>query len=169
MSSAFDDPEVLVAMGSRVSMLGRDIRRSAWRHYTGRVFATVASLALGLRVYDTQCGAKLFRNVPAVRQVFAKSFASSWAFDVEILARLLQHERAAGIPPVTQVVVEVPLKSWTDIAGSKIGVVESLVAGSQLFLLWWRYRRGKAPAQNCGDVRRTSAHLQGASGQSLAS
>ena len=140
MATAFDDPEVLVVLASRVAMLGRDIRRSPWRHYTGRVFATLASLVLGLQVYDTQCGAKLFRNKEPIRQLFERSFLSSWAFDVEILARLVQLERARKIPPVTRVVAEVPLRRWTDVRGSKIGLVGSLIAATQLLLVGWRYR-----------------------------
>ena len=141
MAEVFEDSEVLAVLASRVAMLGRDIRRSAWRHYTGRVFATGASLLLGLRVYDTQCGAKLFRNTDAVRSVFDERFMSSWAFDVEILARLLRLQRLGRIAPVERVVVEVPLRRWTDVRGSKIGLTDSVVAGAQLLAMWWRYRR----------------------------
>ena len=141
MSGRLADPEVLVVLGSRVALLGRDIRRSARRHYAGRVFATVASLVLGLRVYDTQCGAKLFRTTPAVRDVFDRPFLSSWAFDVEVLARLVRLERRGAFPPVSRVVVEVPLRRWADVRGSKIGILDSLTAAAQLLVIWWRYRR----------------------------
>lgn len=136
----FDDPDILMVMASRVAMLGRAIERSTWRHYTGRFFATFASLLLGLRVYDTQCGAKLFRRTDAVREVFDRPFMSSWAFDVEILARLLRLERDQKIPAVTRAVVEVPLRQWTDVRGSKIGFTDSVIATSQLLIMWWRYR-----------------------------
>jgi len=140
MAAAFEDEDVLVVLASRVAMLGREIERSAWRHYAGRVFATLASLSLGLRVYDTQCGAKLFRNTEPVRRVFDQEFISPWAFDVEILARLQRLERERRIPPVTRVVVEVPLRRWTAVRGSKIGLGHSIRATTQLLRMWWRYR-----------------------------
>ena len=80
-------PEVNIVLGSRVRLLGRNIERRAARHYLGRIFATCVSLVLDLPVYDTQCGAKLFRVTPEIQQVFQEPFSSRWIFDVELLAR----------------------------------------------------------------------------------
>jgi hypothetical protein len=108
-----------VVLGSRVALLGADIHRTASRHYLGRVFASVASLVLDARVYDTQCGAKLFRRSPALEAALAVPFLSRWAFDVELLGRLLAG--APGVPGVaTSEVVEVPLRTWRDVPGSKL-------------------------------------------------
>lgn len=138
--AAFDDREVVAAVGSRVALLGRDIRRSPWRHYTGRVFATIASLVLGVVVYDTQCGAKVFRNTLPVQRLFEHSFLSAWAFDVEILARLIKLAEAHRIAPVTRAVVEIPLHRWIDVPGSKINLANSILATSQLLRIGWHYR-----------------------------
>ena len=108
-----------VVMGARVALLGVDIHRQAARHYLGRVFASVASLVFKTRVYDTQCGAKLFRRSPALEAALEAPFLSRWAFDVELLGRLL-----AGTPDTpglsTSDVVEVPLRAWKDVPGSKL-------------------------------------------------
>src|SRR5262245_26496083 len=47
-------PEVEFVLGSRVMLMGRDVRRKATRHYLGRVFTTAVSHAPDLPVYDTQ-------------------------------------------------------------------------------------------------------------------
>ena len=109
-----------VVIGSRIKLMGRDIQRKATRHYLGRIFATSASLALNLPVYDTQCGAKLFRNTQAFRQSIAEPFIVGWIFDVELLARLELAERELNRRSLRQTMIESPLMKWKDAQGSKI-------------------------------------------------
>jgi len=143
--TAFDQileqrPHMQVVMGSRVKLLGRQIERRAARHYAGRIFATFASLTLDLPVYDTQCGAKLFRNSRGTRYAFQRPFLSRWLFDVEILARLGQLGRRRGRYDTQQCVYERPLPAWRDVAGSKIRLVDWLTAVWELVRIGWRYR-----------------------------
>lgn len=132
---AIGDPNVDVVLGSRVLMLGRSIARSPARHYLGRVFATAASLALGLPVYDTQCGAKLFRRSPALVRAVSTPFHARWAFDVELLSRLLR----GGLE--VDRVVEVPLLAWRDVKGSKVTAAGSAKAVADLAWIAVRHRR----------------------------
>lgn len=125
-----------MVIGSRVRLLGRTIRRRAFRHYAGRVFATLASLALGLPVYDTQCGAKLFRNTPELRVVFRRPFRTRWIFDVEIFARLLLLERFSNGASVAQTTVEHPLEEWSDVPGSKVRASHFAAAAFELLVIW---------------------------------
>ena len=88
MVAALDrSPDLVCALGSRVRLLGYEIERKAVRHYAGRVFGTLASFTLGIPVYDTQCGAKLFRSTEETRALFEKEFLAGWTFDVEVFAR----------------------------------------------------------------------------------
>jgi len=106
-----------MVFGARVRLLGRDISRLPSRHYFGRVGATLISSSLGLAVYDTQCGAKLFRVSPTLRAVFATPFLSRWIFDVEIIARFVQ---LCGRDRVAQALYEYPVTQWHDVKGSKV-------------------------------------------------
>lgn len=112
-----------IVMGSRVKLLGRRIERKPVRHYLGRIFATCASFLLRLPVYDTQCGAKMFRNLPSIRRAFATPFGVDWIFDVELLGRLLLLERTQQGPSVEKTTVEYPLDEWTDVPGSKVRAI----------------------------------------------
>lgn len=111
--------EAGVVLAARVALLGREIHRSGVRHYLGRAFATAASLVLRLPVYDTQCGAKVFEVSPALEAALEEPFCASWAFDVELLGRLLVGWRAAPPLPVERF-VEVPLHRWRDVPGSHL-------------------------------------------------
>jgi len=131
-------PELVAVTGARIRRLGADIRRDARRHYLGRIFATLASLTLGLPVYDTQCGAKMFRAGDLVRSMFAKPFASHWIFDVEILGRLVA---AIGDPgKAATMVYEYPLPQWRDVAGSKLSASDMLTAFGDLLRIRRLYR-----------------------------
>jgi glycosyltransferase involved in cell wall biosynthesis len=133
-------PDVDIVMGARVALLGRQIQRVAWRHYLGRAFATAASLTLGLAVYDTQCGAKVFRVSDALRQAFAEPFTSKWVFDVELLSRYIGARGQAGIESR---IYELPLRAWTDVPGSKVKAVDGLRALQDLIRIRASSRTGR--------------------------
>ncbi len=127
----FRDGDNVVLLAARVSLLGREINRNATRHYLGRAFASIASAILTIKIYDTQCGAKLFRVTPALRAALDEPFLSRWIFDVELLGRL-----AVGTPGVPGVnisqVVEEPLMAWRDIPGSKLRPGHGVTAAGDL-------------------------------------
>ena len=110
---------VSVATGARVALIGRDIRRRASRHYLGRIFATFASAILETPFYDTQCGAKFFRASPLLAAALEAPFRSRWAFDVELLGRLLVGTKEHA-PLARRDFREVPLHRWEDVGGSKL-------------------------------------------------
>lgn len=129
-----------VALGARIARLGAHIDRKASRHYLGRVFATGASLVLGLAVYDTQCGAKVFRDTPALRHALSQPFSSRWSFDVELIGRL--GAGGPGAPAITRdEMIEVPLRTWIDVGGSKMSLRGALEAGADLMALGARVAR----------------------------
>ena len=131
-------PEVEMVFGSRVKLLGRQVERRATRHYLGRVFATIVSGMLRMPIYDTQCGAKLFRASPQLRQVLADPFLSKWVFDVEILARYLNlYERDTN--RLGRAIYEYPLEQWVDVRGSKVRAVDFATALIDIVKVKLRY------------------------------
>jgi glycosyltransferase involved in cell wall biosynthesis len=121
-----------LVMGSRVKLLGKQIERQALRHYLGRIFATFASLVLKLAVYDTQCGAKIFRVNHDTAAYFERPFHSRWVFDVELIARMIGKRQE---PPVPQRIYELSLNEWRDVAGSKVRPKDFFVAFYELLYI----------------------------------
>ena len=104
-----------VILGSRVFLLGHNIKRSRRRFLLGRAYAKVTSFLLKLPVHDTQCGAKIIVNFKGLEDCLKQSFQSSWLFDVELINRLIY---VGKLTPND--FFEEPLLEWTDVAGSKI-------------------------------------------------
>lgn len=122
--------ECKAVIGSRIAMVGTNIQRSVFRHYSGRAFATLVSLILGQQIYDTQCGAKVFKADNEVKRAFSQPFLSRWAFDVEVIGRLLRMERSKKN---NSLIIEMPLISWMEVPGSKLGLVSRLRTVLELF------------------------------------
>lgn len=135
--------------GSRVRLMGRTIERRPLRHYLGRVFATAASMVLGLPVYDTQCGAKAFRVTRELGMVLDQPFRSKWIFDVELLARfkgVLQADTNSRLR-------EYPLHAWRDIGGSKLTFQDFPRAAIDLFFIWKQLNEGQKKWEGAVDGR----------------
>lgn len=136
-------PNVSIVMGARVKLLGRDVHRSAGRHYIGRLFATAVSFILRMPVYDTQCGAKLLRASGEIRRILEDPFITRWIFDVELLARFALGRGGLGLPEVEDAVYELPLDTWHDVAGTRIRLRDFIRAPLDILRIWWTYGRDR--------------------------
>lgn len=114
-----NDKNINAVIGSRIYKLGSNIQRKSFRHILGRIVTSILSFGPlnGIGVYDSQCGAKLFKN-EICQTIFSSSFKTKWLFDVELLKRMNQ------IRPVSESVYEFPLKKWIHKDGSKIKLLD---------------------------------------------
>lgn len=129
--------DVSLVLGSRIKLLGYDVRQLAIRHYFGRVYATLASsFVLDLPIYDTQCGAKIFRNSDEIRKAFIRPWRVNWSFDVELLGRLDIMKRAQNLPLLSASAVEYPLEKWIHRPGSKVKPVHFFIGIMELIRLY---------------------------------
>jgi glycosyltransferase involved in cell wall biosynthesis len=112
----FFNKEINFCFGSRILKVGSVIQRKMHRFLIGRIIATFISEILSLKVYDTQCGCKLFtKNLSS--QLFTDPFISKWLFDVEIFFRMME---LYGKEKAITKMLEVPLNKWTDRGESKV-------------------------------------------------
>jgi glycosyltransferase involved in cell wall biosynthesis len=101
-----------VLIGSRVAKLGRNVERTLYRHVSGRIFATIATLLSGLHVYDSQCGLKFIR-ASVFQEIAPFITAERFSFDME----LLMLAAAAG-----HRIEEFPI-DWRHVSGGKVSVL----------------------------------------------
>lgn len=120
--------------GIRLSKLGTPVERVWLRHLLGRIFATAISNMLKVAVYDTQCGAKMFRRELS-ETLFSETFVSKWFFDVELLWRYrLKKGTLDGV-------LELPVSRWKHEAGSKLKLRDFIRTPIELWRIWNHYRR----------------------------
>ncbi|MCA9215959.1 MAG: glycosyltransferase family 2 protein [Planctomycetales bacterium] len=102
-------------------------QRKFTRWIMGRVFSGCISILLRKRIYDSQCGFKMFEGSTA-KHLFAQIDEQRFAFDVEIMALAMQ----ANLRWAT---VEV---EWAEIPGGNVRVIRD---GLQMLLALQRIRK----------------------------
>ena len=129
--------EIVFSFGSRIRKIGSTIDRENSRFLIGRVVATFISNILDIKVYDTQCGSKLFTREIS-EKLFEKEFISKWLFDVELFYRMIHlFEREKAIIKM----VEVPLKLWVEKGDSKVKFTYGFKLWFDLFEIQRKYKK----------------------------
>ncbi len=95
-------------------------------------------MTLGLAIYDTQCGAKIFRVSPELASILKGRFLSRWVFDVEILARYIAFYQGS-VSYLRDSIYEFPLPRWSDVDGSKVRPGDFFKAAIDLFRIYRTY------------------------------
>ncbi|MCA1807989.1 MAG: dolichyl-phosphate beta-glucosyltransferase [Kiritimatiellia bacterium] len=104
---------------------GADVapRQPLTRRVASRLFNLVVRILFGLRLSDTQCGAKILRR-EAANRVLPHLGTTRWVFDVDLLYQLQRHGFC---------IVEVPTV-WHDVSGSRLNIPRALVEASVALL-----------------------------------
>ncbi len=76
------------------------VRQPIRRRVLGRAYNIIVNLLFGLRIKDTQCGAKVFTK-DAIRSIMHEVGTKGYSFDVEILWRLRRRRFKIKEHPVT--------------------------------------------------------------------
>jgi len=129
--------EIIFSFGSRIRKIGSTIERENSRFLIGRVIATFISNILDIKVYDTQCGSKLFKREIS-EELFQKEFISKWLFDVEIFYRMIH---IYGRKKAVEKMREIPLKLWVEKGDSKVKLTYGFKLWFDLFKISREYKK----------------------------
>ncbi len=122
---------------SRILKIGSIVDRKFSRFLSGRVIASFISNILDIKVYDTQCGCKLFTKEIATL-AFREPFISKWLFDVEIFSRIITHY---GKPEALELMDEIPVKRWIDKGDSKVKLSYFFRLWVDLYRIWQSHQQ----------------------------
>ena len=129
--------EIVFSFGSRIRKIGSTIERENSRFLIGRIVATFISNILDIKVYDTQCGSKLFTKEIS-EQLFDKEFISRWLFDVEIFYRMIL---LFGREKTNKKMLEIPLKLWVEKGDSKVKFTYGFKLWFDLYTISRKYKK----------------------------
>lgn len=101
-------------------------KQKTTRIIASRVFNTLVRILFGLKIHDTQCGAKLFKKI-AIKNILPKLDITRWAFDVDLLLQLKNQKYK---------IKEYPTK-WEDSLGSVLKMHKAI---PEMFLSLGRLR-----------------------------
>lgn len=134
------NPEAHAVVGSRQRLAGTQLKRSMFRQLAGQVVRVIIQRFIQLPIRDTQCGAKFFRSSLA-EEIFREPFISRWLFDIELFRRM---QLIAPDTYLQQHVVEMPLRRWHDVAGSKLSIKDGVRIMRELQRIKTHYSHAKA-------------------------
>jgi len=132
--------DIIFCFGSRINRIGSVIDRKKSRFIIGRLIATIISQILSLKVYDTQCGCKLFTKNLSI-EIFTNPFLSKWLFDVELFFRIINKY---GKDESLTKMIEIPLLKWTERGDSKVKT-------TYFFKLWFDLIKIRKKYKNAGN------------------
>ncbi len=136
------DAQRSFVFASRILKIGSVVERRFSRFLFGRIIATFISNLLNIKVYDTQCGCKVFKTEIA-DLLFGKPFISKWLFDVELFSRILCHY---GESEGLNMMEEIPVKRWVDQGESKVKISYFFRLWFDLFLIRKAHRKNMQPS-----------------------
>jgi dolichyl-phosphate beta-glucosyltransferase len=131
--------EIEFSFGSRIMRIGSVIERSFKRHLIGRIIATIISNLLKMKVYDTQCGSKLFTKDLSC-YLFEDPFISKWLFDVELFFRMT---KKYGRERALSKMIEIPLDRWINKDDSKVKITYFFSLWLDLYAINKKYKQRK--------------------------
>jgi len=117
--------EIEFCFASRTLQSDSNIQIKYYRFIIGRLLRPIIWKILGIKIYDTQCGCKLFTKNLSI-ELFKDEFISKWLFDIELFART---KKKFGEDEVEARLCEVPVKEWIDSNSSSVKI-------SYFFNLW---------------------------------
>ena len=135
--SGYINKDIEFCFGSRIMIIGAEIERKFTRYFVGRIIATFISNILELKVYDTQCGCKIFTRELSIL-LFEEPFISRWLFDVELFARKIN---LFGKDHALKKMLEIPLQKWINKSDSKVKIKYFFRLWIDLFLIKNKYKK----------------------------
>jgi dolichyl-phosphate beta-glucosyltransferase len=99
--------------GARVRLAGSNVSRSPYRHWIGRMIATLVYLLVTDDMYDPQSPCKVYQ-LKSVGSLLEDKFETKWFGDLELLLRFKSNN------PIR--ILEFPLQNWVDIPNGNLSL-----------------------------------------------